>query len=84
MAPQIQIEAAFGGVVQRLTSVLIVPVLVPIQVNPPDIVTIEDDEFRIEMNNMKTHRRYLMKFDGSTYVIWKNNDGALVMDEVEA
>ena len=55
-----------------------------VQANPPDIVTIEDDEFRINMNNMEPLRRYIMKFDGSTYVVWKNGDGSLVMEEVEA
>ena len=57
--------------------------MIPLQVNPPDIVTIEDDEFRIDMNNMKPGRPYMMKFEGSTYVILKNGDGALVMEEVE-
>lgn len=83
MSHQVRINATFGGMVQRFTSVIIVPILIPLQVNPPDIVTIEDSEFRIDMNNMKPGHPYLMKFEGSTYVILKNGDDALVMEEVE-
>lgn len=50
--------------------------------NPPEIVRIEGEEFRIDMNNMEPLRPYLMKFLDSRYVIWKNKDGALVINEV--
>lgn len=43
---------------------------VEITVNPPDIVRIEGEEFRIDMNNMEPLRPYLMKFLDSRYVIW--------------
>ena len=80
-------ETALGGVPQVLATIVwsVIPAAHQyVQANPPDVVAIEDDEFRINMNNMEPLRRYVMKFDGSTYVIWKNGDGALVMEEVEA
>lgn len=83
MSHQTQIHATLSGVIQRFTSVVVVPILIPIEVNPPDIVTIKDDEFRIGMNNMKPGKPYLMKFRGSTYVILKNEDDALVIEEVD-
>lgn len=79
-------ETTLGGVAQAWATIVwsVIPVAHQyVQANPPDIVTIEDDEFRINMNNMEPLRRYVMEFDGSTYVIWKNGDGALVMEEVE-
>ena len=54
-----------------------------IPVNPPDIVSIKDKEFRIDTNNMEPSRLYLMKFLDSSYVIWKAQDGALMMEEVD-
>lgn len=54
---------------------------VNVPVNPPEIVSIEGDEFRIDMNNMEPLRPYMMKFLDARYVIWKNQDGALVMTE---
>ena len=54
-----------------------------IPVNPPDIVSIKDKEFRICTNNMEPSRLYLMKFLDSSYVIWKTKDGALTMEEVD-
>lgn len=79
-------RSALDGIQQMwmLRVLWAIPVSYHTRVNPPDIVTIEGDEFRIDMNNMEPLRHYIMKFDGSTYVIWKNDDGALVMDEVEA
>lgn len=53
-----------------------------VPVNPPDIVSIKDDGFIIDMNNMETMQPYRMNFLDSRYVIWKNQDGALVIEEV--
>lgn len=55
---------------------------IDIPVNPPKIVLVEGDEFRIDMNNMEPLQPYLMTFLDSRYVIWKNQDSALVMNEV--
>ena len=53
-----------------------------IPVNPPGIVTIKDDGFVIDLDSMKTMQPYRMNFLDSRYVIWKNQDGALVVEEV--
>ena len=55
---------------------------IAVPVNPPEIVSIEDEEFRIDIDNMEQLRPYLMEFLDSRYIIWKNQDGALVMTEV--
>lgn len=54
---------------------------VAVPVNPSEIVSIEGEEFRIDMDRMKPLRPYMMEFLDSRYVIWKNQDGALVMTE---
>ena len=53
-----------------------------VPVNPPEIVSIEGEEFRIDMDKMEQLRPYLMEFLDSRYMIWKNQDSALVMTEV--
>ena len=53
-----------------------------IPTNPPEIVTFGDEEFTLNMNNMDYLMPYLVKFRDSVYLIWKNEDGALVMEEV--
>lgn len=53
-----------------------------IPTNPPEIVTFGDDEFTLDMNSMEHLMPYLVKFRDSVYLIWKNMDGALVMEEV--
>lgn len=50
--------------------------------NPPEIVTFGDEEFTLNMNNMEHLTPYLVKFRDSVYLIWKNMDDALVMEEV--
>ena len=71
---------------ERLTvgviAILFPAIRLDVSANPPDIVSISGKEFKINMNNMEMLQPYLMKFDGSHYVIWKNVDGALVMEEV--
>lgn len=54
---------------------------VVVPVNPPEIVSIEGEEFRIDMDSMEPLQPYLMDFLDSRYMIWKNQDGALVMTE---
>ena len=51
-------------------------------VNPPEIVTINDAGFRVNVNRMKPGKFYLVEFMGARYMIWKNKDEALVMTEV--
>ena len=53
-----------------------------IPTNPPEIVTFGDEEFTLNMNNMDYLMLYLVKFRDSVYLIWKNEDDALVMEEV--
>ena len=49
-----------------------------VRINPPEIVTIKDSEFSVDMNKMKPLEPCIVDFQGSQYLIWKNNDGALV------
>ena len=56
--------------------------IMDVPVNPPDIVTIKDDGFVIDLDSMETMQPYRMNFLDSRYVIWKNQDGALVVEEV--
>ena len=51
-------------------------------VNHPDIVTINDTGFRVNMNKMKPGKFYMVEFMDDRYLIWKNRDDALVMTEV--
>lgn len=51
-------------------------------VNPPEIVTIKGDEFRIDTNRMEPLVPYILKFRDSKYLICKNDDGSMAMDEV--
>lgn len=53
-----------------------------IPTNPPEIVTVGDEEVTLNMNNMEQLTPYLVKFRDSIYLVWKNGDGALVMEEV--
>ena len=53
-----------------------------IPVNPHGIVSIKDDGFVIDLDSMETMQPYRMDFLDSRYVIWKNRDGALVIEEV--
>lgn len=54
-----------------------------VSVNPPDVVSIDGEEFSIAMNNMAPLTPCLLEFLDSRYMIWKNQDGALVMGEVQ-
>ena len=52
------------------------------EVNPPEIVTIKGDEFKIDLNRMKQDVPYVLEFQGSRFLIQKNKDGAMTMDDV--
>lgn len=52
-----------------------------IPVNPLEIVQIEGDEFSINMNNMVPLQPYLIESSDFRYMIWKNENDALVMTE---
>ena len=54
-----------------------------IPVNPPKIVLFDGDDITIDMNNMESLQPCIISFMDSRYVVWKNQDGALVMEEVE-
>ena len=64
-----------------VVKLLAVRFAITVPVNPPEIVDIEGDEFSIDLDNMETLQPYMMEFLDSRYVIWKNQDGALVMTE---
>ena len=51
--------------------------------NPPDVVSIDGEELSIDMNNMAPLTPCLLEFLDSRYMIWKNQDDALVMGEVQ-
>lgn len=71
-----------GALAARTAAILPDRLKLDLPVNPPDIVSIDGDEFIVNMNNMKPLTPYLLEFMDSRYVIWKNQDGALVIDEV--
>ena len=72
--PDILATAPIAEFLRRIT--------IDIPMNPQDIVLIEGDEFRIDMNNMELLQPYLMTFLDSRYMFWKNQSGALVLVEV--
>lgn len=53
-----------------------------IQTNPPDIVSMQGDEFSIDTNKMELLTPYLLEFQDSKYLIWKKANGSMVMEEV--
>lgn len=58
------------------------PLIRTIPVNPPEIVTIKDDEFKIDLNRMAQDTPYVLEFQGSRFLIQKNKDGAMTMDDL--
>lgn len=71
-----------SGIIPAL-SMAVLAVAIPIQVNPPKIVTISDDEFTIDMHAMEQWVPYGVTFGGSRYLIWKNGSDELVMIDAE-
>ena len=71
-------KSVFGVLSARALAVTI-----PIPVNPPKIVTMGEDEFTIDLHEMDRWTPYVVVFQGSKYAIWKNDDDALVMIDVE-
>ena len=53
-----------------------------ILINPPEIITINDQEFKVNMTKMKTNTPYFVDFMDSRYIIWKNKNKSLVINEV--
>lgn len=71
----------FSGTVMRVMPFRLI--LAPdIPLDPPDIVSKNGEGFSINMNNMEQGRHYMMTFEGSKFVLWKNYAGALVIREV--
>ena len=64
-------------------SMMSIVAVVSIPVNPPKIVLMGDDEFTINLNEMERWVPYGVAFGDSRYVIWKNDDDALVMIDTE-
>lgn len=62
--------------------VLMVPLKPAIPLNPPDIVSKNDEWFSINMNNMERSKPYMMTFEDSKYVFWKTKNDSLVIREV--
>lgn len=58
-----------------------ISILIKIPTNPPEIVTIGDSEFRVDVNRMEPYTPYLVEFMDSRYIIWKTKNEALVMTE---
>ena len=76
-------QSQISGVIPTPIAILAKPkIITDILVNPPDIVLIKDEGFIINLNNMETMQPYRMNFLDSKYVIWKNEKGALVIEEV--
>lgn len=50
--------------------------------NSPEIISGNSEEFSIDMNRMDLMKPYLMTLKDARYMIWKNQDGALVIVEV--
>ena len=78
----LDLQSQMALMVSPIVKFLAVRLAVAVPVNPSEIVSIEGEEFRINMNSMKTLQPYLIEFFDSRYVIWKNQDSALVMTEV--
>lgn len=68
--------------VHSMVSVQVVVNMMAVPLDPPDIVTKRADGFSIDMNNMEPLMPYMMTFEDSKYVLWKNENGALVIREI--
>ena len=55
--------------------------IIPVPLDPPNIVTKHADGFSIDTNNMEPLMPYMMTFEDSKYVFWKNTNGSLVIRE---
>ena len=50
---------------------------------PDNIISFKSGGFDINVDNMPLEKKYKFKFEGSSYIIWKNTNDELVMKEVE-
>ena len=78
------------GLLQQTEKHVLIPVMTMtkqirecIRINPPEIVTIKDSEFIVDMNKMNHLEPCIVDFQGTQYFIWKNNDGALAEIVIE-
>ena len=55
---------------------------IALPLNPPEIVKVNDEGFRVDMNKMRPFVPYMVQFLDSKYVIWKDGSGSLVVTEV--
>lgn len=68
--------------VVAIQAVFKVVVAAPLPVNPPEIITMGDDKFVVDTGKMEQLAPCAVKFMGSLYMLWKNEDDALVMVDV--
>ena len=64
-------------------SMMAMVAAVSMPVNPPKIVLMSEDEFTIDLNEMERWVPYGVAFGDSRYVVWKNDNDALVMIDTE-
>ena len=66
-----------------LAGIILSPLVPRIEVplNPPEIVQVDDDGFRVDMNMMRPCAPYMVQFLDSRYLIWKTGAGSLVVTE---
>lgn len=50
--------------------------------NPPGIVTIQGPEFTVDMKKMEPHVRYIVELLHLRYLIWKDENDALIINKV--
>ena len=51
-------------------------------INIPDVVTIKHDGFNVNLNNMVVDKPYIVIYDESTYIAFKNKSLELVIMEM--
>ena len=51
-------------------------------INIPGVVTIKHDGFNVNLNNMNVDKPYIIKYDESTYIAFKNKSLELILMEV--
>ena len=81
MSLQLQSEPLIASV-NTLVRYMMSYIVLGIPVNPPEIVTVDGEEFKVNMDKMEINAPYFVDFLDSRYLIWKNMDGALVINEV--
>ena len=73
------------GTQMELARTVLLPLVprIKVAINPPEVVKVDNEGFRVDMNNMRPFIPYMVQFLDSRYVIWKDGSGSLVVTEAQ-